>query len=332
LFEEVKVKAAPLRGIFHAAMVLDDGLLTQLTPQRFSRVMSPKVSGAWNLHEASKDLRLDCFVMFSSVSALTGAAGQANYAAANSFLDAMAHYRRSLGLPALTVNWGALSGVGYLVRNVKVAEHLSAHGVHGISQAQATDALGRLLQREITQIGFMRIDWNKVFDAATASPKYSQVCETQDKEQSSDKRPVRELILGTPEDKRLALIATLVSESAAAVLRTSVRSLDANRLLMEMGLDSLMAFELLNRLETQFGILLPNNKISSDSTISGLAAIVLDCLGLDAEKPGTAKFEASGNVRVASTIKAPETRNEQALVILRPDGSGDPFFLGVCRP
>src|SRR5208337_2139909 len=108
LFQRVRLGDEPLRGIFHAAMVLDDGYLQQLTPRQFERVMAPKVLGAWNLHLASKDLSLDYFVMFSSISALIGARGQANYVAANCFLDALAHYRRSLGLPALTVNWGAL--------------------------------------------------------------------------------------------------------------------------------------------------------------------------------------------------------------------------------
>ena len=112
----------PLRGIIHAAMVLDDGILTQLTAERFSSVMSPKIAGAWNLHTASAKLPLDHFIMFSSVSALVGTAGQANYVAANCFLDALAHYRRAFGMPALSVNWGALDEVGFLARNKKVAE------------------------------------------------------------------------------------------------------------------------------------------------------------------------------------------------------------------
>jgi NADPH:quinone reductase-like Zn-dependent oxidoreductase len=167
IFKLAAQKLPPLRGLFHAAMVLDDGILPQLTAERFSRVMSPKVTGAWNLHTAAATLPLDHFVMFSSVSALVGTAGQANYVAANCFLDALAHHRHACGLPALTVNWGALGEVGFLSRNAKVAEHLTAHGVHAIAPAHATEMLGRLLQSDATQIGFMHLDWQKYFGVAT---------------------------------------------------------------------------------------------------------------------------------------------------------------------
>ena len=112
-------------------MVLDDGLLPQLDDERFARVLAPKVAGAWNLHELTASEPLDFFVSFSSISSLFGNVGQGNYAAANSLLDAFAHYRRSRGLPALTVNWGALSGVGYLSRQEAVGEQLARQGFAG---------------------------------------------------------------------------------------------------------------------------------------------------------------------------------------------------------
>lgn len=329
LFERIRLKLKPLRGIFHAAMVLDDGLLPQLTPQRFARVMSPKVSGAWNLHSASKEIALDHFVMFSSVSALIGSGGQANYAAANCFLDALAHYRRSLGLPALTVNWGALADVGILARNPEVAELLAARGIHGISPAQATEMLGRLLQRDIPQIGFMRIDWQNIFGASTngsPSPKFSEVFVPPDREPAANGGNLRALVSSTPPAQRLALVAAHVGETVAAVLRSSAAKLDASRPLMEMGLDSLMAFELVNRLEAQFGVALLTSKVSASSTILGVAAIVLEGLGRGSQKSESAKAETPGNGRAHNQAPVPAVRAEQSLT-LRSSGTGTPLFL-----
>ncbi len=332
VFKLAAQKLPPVRGIFHAAMVLDDGILPQLTAERFSRVMSPKVTGAWNLHTASAKLPLDHFVMFSSVSALVGAAGQANYAAANCFLDALAHHRRASGLPALTVNWGALSEVGVLARNAKVAEHLTAHGVHGITPAQATGMLGRLMQSDATQIGFMHIDWQKYFAVTTNSsppPKFSQVFTASAQVKSDDAGDVRNMILSSPAAGRLVLVAGRVNEAAAKVLRTSVAKLEVNRPLKEMGLDSLMAFELLNRLEVQFGISLPPGRFSANATVNSLAAVVLEIMGGGMTDPAAAKTtEVKPPVTVRETIPTPkpEVSGGDQLLTLRASRTGIPVF------
>jgi acyl transferase domain-containing protein/thioesterase domain-containing protein/acyl carrier protein len=320
-------KLGPLRGIFHAAMVLDDGILPQLTAERFSRVMAPKVAGAWNLHRTSAGLRLDYFVMFSSVSALVGAAGQANYAAANCFLDALAVYRRALGLPALTVNWGVLSEVGFVARNAKVAEHLAAHGVHGIAPAQATEMLGRLLQSDITQAGFMHIDWEQFFAASvnsSPSPKFSEIVSAPAQRKEGDGRTFRSMILAAPALERLALVAARVGEAAAKVLRTNPEKLEASRPLKEMGLDSLMAFELLNRLESEFAVSLPSNNGSANSSISSLAAVVLKMFDGGAGNTAVqAEAPANGHKRHDPIEPANGTKQ---LLTLRARGSGAPVF------
>jgi acyl transferase domain-containing protein/NADPH:quinone reductase-like Zn-dependent oxidoreductase/thioesterase domain-containing protein/acyl carrier protein len=332
IFKTTAQKLPPVHGIFHAAMVLDDGILPQLTAERFSRVMAPKAAGAWNLHMASAKLKLplDHFVLFSSVSALIGAAGQANYVAANCFLDALAHHRRASGLPALTVNWGALGEVGFLARNAKVAGHLAAHGVQGIATAQATEMLGRLLQSNATQIGFMRVDWQKLFGAganSSPSPKFSGVFTASTPDNSGDGGEFYKMILSAPAAERLALVATQVGESAAKVLRTSAAKLETNRPLKEMGLDSLMAFELLNRLEVQFGISLPPSKFSTNATIHNLAAAVLETFGGAVEPAARAGEERTPTVereRIPS-IEWIAGVSEQ-LLTLRASRSGVPVF------
>ena len=106
----------PLKGVIHSAMVLSDALISQLTPESIERVLLPKIGGCLNLHKCTMHYPLDFFVLFSSVSSIIGNPGQGNYAAANAFLDTFCHYRKKLGLPALTINWGALK-IGVLARH-----------------------------------------------------------------------------------------------------------------------------------------------------------------------------------------------------------------------
>ena len=151
----------PLRGVFHLAMVIDDAPLASLTRDRMRTVMAPKAYGAWLLHKATRDLELDCFVMFSSVSSIFGNPAQGNYAAANAFLDSLAHHRRALGMPALTVNWGVLGGQGYVARNERVAEFLARQGTAAISPSEVLALLESFLALGIAQVIAIRVDWAK---------------------------------------------------------------------------------------------------------------------------------------------------------------------------
>jgi NADPH:quinone reductase-like Zn-dependent oxidoreductase/thioesterase domain-containing protein/short-subunit dehydrogenase/acyl carrier protein len=318
----------PLRGVFHAATMLDDGLLSQLTEERFARVMAPKVIGAWNLHAATARLKLDHFVMFSSVSALLGTAGQANYAAANCFLDALAHHRRASGLSALTLNWGAIADVGILARDTRVADHLEAHGVHAIKPAVATEMLGRLMQCDIAQIAFMHIDWQKAVGAnpnASPSSRFSALRGATLQESSGAQEDLHRKICSAPATEKIALVTSLVSDSVAKVLRISAARIEASRPLKELGLDSLMAFELLNRLEGQFALSLPANRISANSTIDGLVAIILEYVGSEGEKP----VVAHNGAQIAAHRAHPAIQtsaSHQQIATLRAGGSDTPLF------
>ena len=189
LVDSVRKNVGPLRGIVHAAMVLDDGLLPQLDDSRFERVLAPKVAGAWNLHELTANEPLDFFVSFSSISSLFGNVGQGNYAAANSLLDAFAHYRRSRGLPGLTVNWGALSGVGYLSRQEAVGEQLARQGFAGFSPTEAVKVLGELIDTDRPQVMAARVAWDRLAamsSADAASPRLRHLVPAGDGPASAD--------------------------------------------------------------------------------------------------------------------------------------------------
>jgi acyl transferase domain-containing protein/thioesterase domain-containing protein/acyl carrier protein len=320
LFRRAARELPPLRGIFHAAMVLDDGIVMQLTAERFARVMAPKVAGAWNLHQAARALALDCFVMFSSVSSLLGAAGQANYVAANSFLDALAHYRRARQLPALTVNWGALGEVGILERSPQIAARLAARGMTPIMPAQANAVLGRLLQSSATQIGVLRVDWpamTRADGAVLAAPKFAQLLQRAPSAPSGERQELRQVILAAPRAQRPALVVDAVRDSVAQVLRIPQARLDARRPLRDLALDSLMAFELVNRLELVLGVALPSSSLAEAASIQGVAGIALELLARDAADSHGDDPRTAGSVAPASG----------QLQCLRAHGEGPPLFL-----
>jgi acyl transferase domain-containing protein/thioesterase domain-containing protein/acyl carrier protein len=322
----IKLNMPALRGVFHAAMILDDGLLAHLTEERFTRVFAPKAVGAWNLHAALIKVPLDHFVMFSSISALTGTPGQANYAAANGFLDALAHHRRALGLHALSVNWGSLGLVGVVARNPSLAAQLLASGLHPFTPDQATQMLGRLLQRNATQIAFMHVDWQKIFAkriGAAPPPRFSDVFVSPLLGASAGNEDQRSILLAASHQDRQTLVLNLVRESVAKVLRTVPARLDTNRPLREMGLDSLMAFELLNRLQMKIGASLPNSKISANSSIETLAALILDTFD-DTPSASTAGDPSSIARRHGATTD--RVAPDQQMICLGANGSHPPVF------
>jgi len=162
----------PLRGVIHAAGVLDDGLLLNLDQERLSAVMAPKVQGAWNLHALTLNTPLDFFVLFSSVASVLGSPGQGSYAAANAFLDALSHQRRALRLPSLTINWGPWAAVGMAARSDQ-SRRLALLGMDAIAPQQGLQVLESLLRQDAAQIVAVSAHWQQMlhsFRAAHGGP------------------------------------------------------------------------------------------------------------------------------------------------------------------
>jgi acyl transferase domain-containing protein/thioesterase domain-containing protein/acyl carrier protein len=318
VFRTVARRLPPLRGIVHAAMVLDDGAITQLSGERFRQVMAPKADGAWNLHAQSDGLPLDFFVLFSSFSSVVGNPGQGSYAAANGFLEAMAHHRRARGLPALVVNWGLLNEVGYVARNARVKELMRQHGVIGLRPAEATAILGRLLQSSATQMCVFKLDWRKwsgAFPTDAVPPRFSEIIHPSAMESPGDDRVPRESIVALPAGERLPALTTQLKDQVAKVLRTSAAKLDTQRPLNELGLDSLMSIELLERMEGHFGVALPQGHLTAGASIAQIAG---DMLGL--------LTGAAAGPLVEATAPATPGMPANSLVALRRDGEGLPLF------
>ena len=308
LLQEIANSHPPLRGVFHVAMVLDDGLLSQLNAERFQKVTTPKINGAWNLHLQTQDLALDHFVMFSSVASVIGSPGQANYAAANAFLDALANHRRMQGLPALTINWGVMAGVGYVARHKKLEEHFARIGWSGLTPAETLPILGRIMQQPaISQMMVSRIDWAKwaaVTPAIVATPRYALLT-TEDalkQHQADDANWLREAVLHAAPADQLGLLDTFLREQVGKILRLPPTKIDSKRPLNEIGIDSLMAVELIHQVESQTGIAIPTVQLMGGTpTVQKLSEILLHALtGGKAESAvaGIAQASAAENTFV----------------------------------
>jgi acyl transferase domain-containing protein/NADPH:quinone reductase-like Zn-dependent oxidoreductase/NAD(P)-dependent dehydrogenase (short-subunit alcohol dehydrogenase family)/acyl carrier protein len=273
-----------LRGIFHLAMVIDDAPLSALTPDRMREVMAPKAYGAWLLHEYTRHMELDCFVMFSSVSSIFGNPGQGNYSAANAFLDSLAHHRHAAGLPALTVNWGVLGEEGYVARNERVAEYLTRQGMIGLSPGEVTALLESFLKASVTQAIAIRVDWAKwgqFFRRLQQNPLLEHIMSsTLDREVQGATSDWRLKIESASPDEREAIIGQAVREIVASVLRMKPDGLRNDHALADLGLDSLMGVEIENSLEMSLGVALPPTSLLRARTIGGVATLIAEQLHL----------------------------------------------------
>lgn len=304
----------PLRGILHAAMVLDDAPILSLTEERVWRAFAPKAVGAWNLHRLTADIPLDFFLMFSSFTSLIGNPGQANYVAGNAFLDALAYHRRVRGLPALAVNWGALAQFGYVAQNPEVKEKIEKFGVKSMPASQLLDVLGELMSEDAVQVGVAKIEWDRVVRlfGPHVSPRFTSLVGTLGREEGGSTIEVAVgAILEANPTQRQPLLEAFIREHLAKVMGTSPSRLDINQPLMSLGLDSLMAVEMRTRIQMSLAVDVPPTKFLEGISISDLATFVAEKLALT--HPGTAdKTEShvvSENVRVLEKID--ELSNEE---------------------
>jgi acyl transferase domain-containing protein/acyl carrier protein len=288
LFAEIDEKLPALRGVIHGAMVLDDGLIAGLSPERFKHVMTPKVLGTWLLHNHCMHRSLDFFMMLSSISSLVGNIGQANYAAANAFLDHFAHYRRALGLAAVTVNWGALAEAGVAARNQALEQMLASAGIRSLTMTQALGAIESVLERNPVQIGVFDVDWQKWATAApqlAALPIFKQVIATR-----ANGREGHALTPGMRLRCKLALLEnnerqdylkSILAEALAQVLQLPASQIGPEDQIAHLGMDSLMTVELRNSLQGKYGIEISTVGLMKGGTISYLASQILTKLEPD---------------------------------------------------
>ncbi|MFI8403968.1 SDR family NAD(P)-dependent oxidoreductase [Streptomyces sp. NPDC085463] len=278
----------PLRAVVHTAGVLADATVAALTPERLAAALRPKVDAAWLLHELTEELPLDAFVLFSSAVAVAGVPGQANYAAGNTFLDALAAHRRALGLPAVSLAWGLWEETGAMTGHLGAADRtrLARYGVGPVATEAGLDALFAAerphtivspldegLLREEAAAGRLR----PVFGALVRRPT------TAARRTAGTGGAWADRLAAVPDHERLRTVTALLREQAALVLgHDEGDGIGADRPFKDLGFDSLTAVELRNRLGRLTGLALPATVVFEYPTIAGLAGHLHDSLTADA--------------------------------------------------
>jgi acyl transferase domain-containing protein/NADP-dependent 3-hydroxy acid dehydrogenase YdfG/acyl carrier protein len=300
---QVRATMPPIRGVVHAAGAVDDGVLAQQTWDRCRQVLSPKVSGGWNLHQLTVADSLDFFVLFSAAAGILGNPGQGPYAAANVFLDCLAAFRRSEELPATSIDWGAWEDLG-MARVPAAVRSLSAHGLGFMSVIQGIEALWQAVADETPQRVVLSIDWNRFRERTSglSMPLLSECFvapaprNTVGSAGASNGSPVATGATGaSPDVSSVFDLATLLSRApasaryrmltdrVAAEVRAAVglaadQVIDERQPLQELGLDSLMAVELRNALVAMAGLTLPATIVFDYPTTEAISRHLLSLL------------------------------------------------------
>ncbi|MFF9868170.1 SDR family NAD(P)-dependent oxidoreductase [Streptomyces sp. NPDC013953] len=270
-----------LRGIAHCAGVLHDRVITDLEPADIDTVLRPKAAGARNLEAAIADHDLDWWVIYSSAAALLGSPGQAAYAAANAWLDAIAHHRRASGLPATSIAWGPWANVGMAARNPVSA-------LEPIQVSEGMDVLQALVTLNRAHVGVVHLDTDRVlaaFPGLSAIPFFSDVLG--DGPPGADDWVGPHGIAALGSSAADTVYARLVKRTAA-IMGFMAAELSETTPLTELGLDSLVAVRIRNAFRQDFGIDLPAPRLLRGASLRELGCAVLEQLGLDAQEPTAA--------------------------------------------
>jgi surfactin synthase thioesterase subunit/acyl carrier protein/NADP-dependent 3-hydroxy acid dehydrogenase YdfG len=316
LMRTIGKKFPPLKGVVHSVGVLDDGILAQLDWKRFSRVFEPKVYGSWILHECTKSLELDFFILQSSVLSLLGSAGQANYSASNTFVDSLAAHRRAAGLPAMAINWSAWSGGGLATASGARGEAMwSSLGVKFVSPDLAMKSFDRLMHHDVDQIAVAIADWPTYAGKVGNPPFLAELLngrEGPSKSVRANGEPAA-VVVHVNDGTRGELLSRLQQRIMAEL--GFVDPIDPDRPLNEVGLDSLRSVTLANNLEDEFGILISISQLISGPTINQLVDHLSDLFA------GTAKNEAA-SVGSAPTIQNGKDRSSNGVPVQYTNGYG----------
>ena len=315
-----------LRGIVHAAAHVGAEPLSEATPAALAAVLAPKAGGAWLLHELSRDLPLDFYVLFSSTTALLGSSRLGHYAAANQFLDALAHHRRAEGRPALSVNWGTWDEMRAASEGERRA--FSQGGLLPMRSEDALATLGRLAAGSAAQATVAAVDWESLialYEVKRPRPLLAEL-RARPIAAPAPARPgpveLRTRLAASPPETRRELVLEHVRDAAAAVLGLDPDRVDVEQGLFDMGMDSLMAVDLKARLEAATGQRLPSTLTFNYPTVTALAGYLVDeVLGTDV-KPAAAPTPPPPSTVAPVTDASRDELTEDELAVLLAEKLG----------
>ena len=289
MVEWIQSELPPLKGVFHSAAVIEDEDIVDMNMDTYRKVMRSKASAAWALHETTKDLDLDHFVLYSSIANVVGNRRQAAYSAANGYLDGLAWQRQKLGLAGLSINWGAISDVGVVAEDKAIEEYLRAIGIAGLSTTEALDRLGVYMSTGIPQVSSaIMLGWDKWARSepfGSKSMRFRDLLASLGGGANSDTRDqlIAELS-ALSEVEREETLGALIAEVIGTELRQSGDSLPLDRPINDLGVDSLMAAEIQLVLERDLGITVAVMDLLGGATIRLITAQTITEFGLNNSK------------------------------------------------
>lgn len=328
LLDDVKRTMPPLKGVIHSAVTLDDGVILRQTRERFRKAVAAKMEGAFLLHRLTAGLPLDFFVLFSSFGSLVSQPGDASYGASNTFVDALAHHRRAIGLPGLSISWGPWTSVGLGAAQSNRGERVNFRGVSSITPEEGVETFGRLLGAPVAHVGVARLDlrqYRQFYPKIAGSPLLAELAQADRSSTESSnkaKKLLAELRAATANERRERLEA-LVREQIIETLRLDPSRITIETPLSTLGFDSLMAVELRNRLEAFLGVDLPVTLVWGYPTIAAIVPHLARKIGasLDATGPA-APTPSPKDDGVLSTLigEIEQLSDENALSLLTGSG------------
>jgi len=266
---QIRHDLPPLRGIVHGAMVLDDVSVMELDAARLDRVLRPKTWGAWTLSELTEQDELDFFVLQSSIAAELGAAGQSNYVVANHLLEALAVERRGRGRPAQVIAWGPIADTGVVARSENLRHYFERLGFTSLDDETIEHAFCRILDSNERSITICKADWSRVTEWFGSAGSDTRFCQLADARQGDAN--LADLLRAAEPKRRRKELVDLIKAQAAHVLGVQPDQIPVDQPLGDVGLDSLMAFELSALLEAKLNSRLPLSALQGNRTVNALA-------------------------------------------------------------
>ncbi|TDZ42742.1 Phthiocerol synthesis polyketide synthase type I PpsC [Mycobacteroides franklinii] len=277
LVAKVEASGHPLRGVFHAAAVAHDEVIADISAESLYKVFGPKVSGALNLDRATREhnVQLDHFVLYSSISGLIGIVPQLTYAAANSMLDGLAVSRHAAGLPALSVNWGAMSGGG-MAESDAIVKFLDSVGLRRLNMDLGATLMQECSRFPLPQVAIAGIDWGVLRTPLPSTAKSTRFAHLSAEAAavSNEQAAFRAAVLALPEEERGPMVTKELAKELANVLKVDVDSIDPTGPIADLGIDSLMAVEFAARAGKQLNIQISAFQFTPDLTLEAVGARV----------------------------------------------------------